>query len=51
MGAKRKLNETNILVCALVAGLVGGLAQSWVLIVLVLVVLLARAFRGGSIRS
>jgi len=51
MAAKRKLNEANIIVCVLVAGLVGGLAQSWVLFVFVLGVLLAAAYHGGSIRS
>ena len=51
MGAKRKLNEANILVCVLVAGLIGGLAQSWLLFVLMLLVLLAGAFHGGGLRS
>ena len=51
MGAKRKLNEANVLVCVLVAGLVGGLARSWILFDLVLLVLLAAAFHDGSIRS
>jgi len=50
MGAKRKLNEANILLCVLVAGLIGGLTQSWLLFVLVFVVLLAAAYHGGSIR-
>jgi len=37
MGAKGKLNEANVLACVLIAGLVGGLTQSWLLFVLVFV--------------
>ena len=51
MGAKGKLNEANVLACVLIAALVGGLTQSWLLFLLVFVVLLAAAFHGGSIRS
>lgn len=50
MSAKHKLNEANLLVCLLIAALVGGFTQSFLAFVFTLLVMSAAAIHGGSLR-
>jgi hypothetical protein len=51
MTAKHKLNEANLMVCLLVAGLVGGLTQSLLIFTFAFFVLAAAALYAGDIRK
>jgi hypothetical protein len=50
MGAKQKLNSAHLLGCALIAGLVGGVAGSWWAFAVALGVLLVVDYHAGDIR-
>jgi hypothetical protein len=51
MTAKHKLNEANLMVCLLVAGLIGGITQSLLVFVFAFFVLAAAAPYSGDIRK
>lgn len=50
MGARHKLNRAHFFGSLLLAGIVGGLTQSWLLFVLALLVSLAGNLYAGEIR-
>ena len=50
MPAKEKLNAANFLGSLLVAALLGGLTDSWLVFVIALAALLAANFHAGDIR-
>ncbi|HVK08553.1 MAG TPA: hypothetical protein VM597_07220 [Gemmataceae bacterium] len=50
MGARQKLNQLAFLGCAVVAAVVGSIAQSWWIFGVVLVVTLAAALANSDIR-
>lgn len=51
MGARHKLNRAVLNGCALVAGLLGWLTESWVVFVIALVVAVILALQSGDIRT
>lgn len=51
VGARVKLNAANAIGSLLVAGLVGGIAQSWAVFAFCALALLTSAFVAGDIRS
>jgi len=50
MGAKQKLNSSNMLWVVLIAGLMGAITGSWIVFLLAMIVLLAAAPNSGDIR-
>jgi hypothetical protein len=50
MSAKQKLNSTNFLAALVVAGVIGGVCQSWLVFVVALTGLLTAAVIAGDIR-
>lgn len=50
MGARQKLNEVNVLGALGTAGLIGLLAQSWIVFAILGVALIAAGLHSGGIR-
>jgi hypothetical protein len=50
MPAREKLNAAHILGAAMIAGLIGGMADSWWVFVMTLMILLAGSLHAGDIR-
>ncbi len=50
MGARNKINAAQLTGSAVIAGVVGGVAGSWVVFGVALGILLAAGFVGGDIR-
>jgi hypothetical protein len=50
MGARKKLNSAHFLGSLLLAGLVGWLTASWLVLIIALVILLAINVNNGDIR-
>ncbi len=50
MGARQKLNGVHVTGCLVIAGIVGALAESWMVFLIVAVVLLACSVHDGGIR-
>ncbi len=50
MGAKHKLNETYIVGSIALAGIIGGLAESWIAFFIAAAVLIGAAVYKGDVR-
>jgi hypothetical protein len=51
MSAKHKLNQANLVICLLIAGVAGGLTGSLLIFVFTFFVLAANAFHADDIRQ